>query len=77
MKKNIITAVLTAVLALTFIYALDAWYQSVPWYMTDIEIYMLIMTCIAVANLVSNYIVSKFKKKEQEVKVNWLTVDED
>lgn len=75
--KKIITAILTGVTALLLINGLDAWYQSVPWYMTNEQIYMLITACITVANLLVSTVVNsiKFKKKEQEVKVNWLTVD--
>ena len=76
--KKIITAILTGVTALLLINGLDAWYQSVSWYMTNTQIYMLITACIAVANLVVSTVVNniKFKKKEERP-VNWISVDEE
>lgn len=77
--KKIITAILTGVTALLLINGLDAWYQTVPWYMTNEQIYMLITACIAVANLVVSTVVNniKFKKKVETTPVNWISVDED
>lgn len=77
--KKLITAILTGVAALLLINGLDAWYQSVPWYMTNTQIYMLITACIAVANLTVSAIINKihFKKKTEVTPVNWISVDED
>lgn len=77
--KNIIKALLTGIIGVLLTIGLDAWYQTVPWYMTNEQIYMLIVSCIAIANLVVEFVVNriKFKKKVETTPVNWISVDED
>ena len=79
--KNILTAVLTATYTLMNIALFEEWYLNVPYYLTEMQSYMVMAVLVLVASMFSSLALdfaSKLdKKREEEVKVNWLTVDED
>lgn len=81
--KKLVIAALTAILSLTYIFLVDIWYQIVPaWYLTEEQSIALMGGLIMVGYLTTDWIVEKIdefisRKKEEKVKVNWLTVDED
>lgn len=80
--KDLLKAALTAELAFGLIWIVNEAYYYVPYNLSDAEAYVLIAVLIALGSLISTFIVDKIdkyfdKKKEKEVKVNWISVDED
>ena len=79
--KNVLIAVTTAVMTMMNIVLFEEWYANVPWYLTELQSYIVIGILVLVASLFSSFAInfaSKLdKKREEKVKVNWLTVDED
>lgn len=79
--KNIMTALTTGVFTMINILLFETWYANVPYYLTELQSYVIIGLLVVIAsigtNLVFNQIDKHFNKKDEEVKVNWLTVDED